>query len=97
MQSLEDILETNKEAVEKAEKYEYLKRDVEKLNQKMFQLKKEAVEKATKYEYLKRDMENLNQKMFQVKSYYGNLMTSYGFQEPYGPNDTQMDSGSRTW
>ena len=93
MQSLEDILETNKEAVEKAEKYEYLKRDVEKLNQKMFQLKKEAVEKATKYEYLKRDMENLKQKM----SYYGNLMTSNGFQEPYGPNDTQMDSGSRTW
>ena len=69
MQSLEDILETNKEAVEKAKKYEDLKRD----------------------------MESLNQKMFQVKSYYGNLMTSNGFQEPYGPNHTQMDSGSRTW
>ena len=39
MQSLEDILETNKEAVEKAKKYEFLKRDMERLNQKMFQFK----------------------------------------------------------
>ncbi len=72
MQSLEDILETNKEAVEKAKKYELLKRD----------------------------NERLNQKWCQFKLYYDNLMTSNGgnaFQEPYGPNDTQMDPCSRTW
>lgn len=72
MQSLEDILETNQEAVEKAKKYEFLKRD----------------------------HERLNQKWCQFKSYYDNLMKSNGysaFQEPYGPNDTQMDPCSRTW
>ena len=38
MQSLEDILETNKEAVEKAKKYDFLKNDMESLNTKIFSL-----------------------------------------------------------
>ena len=38
MQSLEDILETNKEAVEKAKKYDFLKNDMESLNTKISSL-----------------------------------------------------------
>ena len=40
MQSLEDILETNKEAVEKAKKYDFLKNDMENLNTKISSLSK---------------------------------------------------------
>ena len=39
MKSLEDILETNKEAVEKAKKYELLKRKMELMNQRVLELK----------------------------------------------------------
>ena len=38
MKSLEDILETNKEAVEKAKKYELLKRKMEPMNQRVLEL-----------------------------------------------------------